>query len=163
MHFLRFVCFPLRLCETVNGDFRWGFNTPRSTVFSPNLILYFPWNAEERPESPRDASEAKAQTHTQHRLCNTHKIFVFNNALSTEHAENKQNGFRWSETRRKGKAGRQKKREEEKPKLRSPWREIISSNEAIETELCIAVTSADFFLFATRFFGISRSEWTGYM
>lgn len=62
------------------------------------------------------------------------------------------------EVKRVGKERQAERERGEKPKLRSPWREIISSNEAIETELCIAVTSADFFLFATRFFGISRSE-----
>lgn len=65
-------------------------------------------NAEERAESPRDASEAKAH-HIAYATCI--KFSFSTNALSAERSERtEKNGFRWSEKRRKD---RQKKREGE--------------------------------------------------
>lgn len=39
-------------CVTVEGGFRWGSNNPPEHVFSPNLILYFPWTRKSEQKAP---------------------------------------------------------------------------------------------------------------
>lgn len=150
-------------CVTVEGGFRWGSNPPEH-VFSPNLILYFPWT-NKKPKMATRKSEQKAPATLQKLRHNIHAHNIayatrIKFSFSTMH-------FQQSAQRTRkmglGEVKRRKDRQKEREtQMRSPWREIKSLKEA-ETELCIAVTSADFFLFATRFFGISRSEWAGYM
>lgn len=155
------VVFSLAANERVQDrrDGKWssvGTWPPRGPgYFFPNLIFYFPCNVAEEQRAEAHRQQSALMQHL-NKTSHIRQVFDFNNALSTERsAENvvKKWALRWRNT---NSVGTESKREKQRK-----WGQLVQQSRRKEIETLwkrrlkpkrIAVTSADFFQFATRVF-----------